>query len=520
MKVKAFLFFLFFFVLFLDSNIALGELIYNGESAPFVASSSWDQNGSTLKESTKAPRSKPKHLRASITLKNWWGAVAYVPKNWAALDISSSSSLVFWAKAGKNMDLLIQLFDLDKKNSAQIPIKLTYNYQKFSIPTSSFTGVSLSKISAIIFAVGGRAGTSSYIVDIDDVAMTGSVTPPTPSPTPIPTPSPTPSPSPSPSPTPTPSPTPIPTPTPIPSGTTMKTNGRFLYDACGQKMVLRGMNHMTCWTDWVGTARDGMPMFAEMAKTGANVVRMSWITGENTTTAQLDAAITNAAANGLIPMPELHDYTCNWGTANITNVINFWTKPDMIAMIKKHQKYLLINFANEMSAPSSTEYIKEYTRAVVAMRAAGIHVPIVFDSSSCGQDENMIKTAAPALIQADPDHNLIFSLHIYWTDQNAARIAKAMTDVNALNIPMIIGEFSVKSVDCATPILWKEIIKQSQINQIGYLPWSWDHQNACADHSMTKDANQSFSTLWGWALELSVTDPYSIKNTSVRSQCF
>jgi mannan endo-1,4-beta-mannosidase len=173
-----------------------------------------------------------------------------------------------------------------------------------------------------------------------------------------------------------------------------------------------------------------------------------------------------------------------------------------------------------MSAPNNTEYIKEYSRALVALRAAGIHVPIVFDASNCGQDEANIMATGPALIAADPDHNVIMSLHIYWTDQNAARIAKAMTDSIALNIPMIIGEFASVSVDCSTPILWKEIIKQSQINEIGYLPWSWDNQNACATHAMTKDANQSFSTLWGWALELSVTDPNSIKNTSVQSQCF
>jgi mannan endo-1,4-beta-mannosidase len=154
------------------------------------------------------------------------------------------------------------------------------------------------------------------------------------------------------------------------------------------------------------------------------------------------------------------------------------------------------------------------------MRTAGIHTPIVIDSSKCGQDDVMITQVGQDLIKADPDHNLIFSLHIYWTDQNAARIAKAIVDPITLNIPMIIGEFASVSVDCSTPILWKEILKQSQINQIGYLPWSWDHQNACATHSMTKDANQSFSTLWGWALELAVTDPNSIKNTSIQSQCF
>jgi mannan endo-1,4-beta-mannosidase len=191
-------------------------------------------------------------------------------------------------------------------------------------------------------------------------------------------------------------------------------------------------------------------------------------------------------------------------------------------MIKKHQKYLLLNFANELGAWGTTpsQYITEYSRAIVALRTAGIHVPIVIDGSKCGQDEAIIMEAGPALIKADPDHNIVMSLHIYWTDQSAARITKAITDSVAKNIPMIIGEFASVAVDCSTPILYKEIMKQAQINEIGYLPWSWDNQNACATHAMTKDANQSFSTLWGWALEVAVTDPNSIKNTSVRSQCF
>jgi len=325
---------------------------------------------------------------------------------------------------------------------------------------------------------------------------------------------------PAPTPAPTPTPTPTPTVDPVPAGTTMKTNGRFLYDACGQKMVLRGVNHMTCWTDWEGTPRDGLPMFTEMAKTGANVVRIVWIYTEGTTVAELDRAITNAVANKMIPMIEIHNQTCNWSISVINEVLNWWLKPEVVALVKKHQKYLLVNFANEMGhgGTTVTSFKTEYSRVINAMRQAGIRTPIVIDSSECGQSETMIMAVAKDLIAADPDHNLVFSLHIYWTDQNAARIQKAVADSVALGIPMIIGEFAHKSVDCTTPILYKEILSQAQTNQLGYLPWSWDKDNGCAEHSMTKD--NTFSTLWGWALEVAVTDPNSIKNTSIRSACF
>jgi len=471
-----------------------GEVLYNGEAVPYSVGQTWDQNGSIIKESTAAPHSPKKHIRANLRVKNWWGGAAYVFKAWQPVDLSKSASISFWLKSSSRTEAVVQLFDASNKSSAQNKISATTSYKKYTISLSAFKGVELSRITSIVFAV-SVAGTKNFVLDIDDIGVSQS-------PVPVPT------------------PTPTPTVNPVPSGTTMKTDGRFLYDACGQQMVLRGVNHMTCWTDWDGTPRDGLPMFSEIAKTGANVVRIVWIYTEGTTVAELDRAVTNAAASGLIPMIEIHNKTCEWSTAAVTEVLNWWISPDVVAMIKKHQKYLLVNFANEMGygGLSSYSFIAEYTRAVTAMRLAGIRTPIVIDSSGCGQEEAQIMNSAPKLIANDPDHNLVFSLHIYWTDQNAARIQKAVGDSVALNIPMIIGEFAHKSVDCSTPILYKEIIKQAQLNQLGYLPWSWDKDNACAEHSMTKD--NYYASLWGWGLEVMVTDPNSVKNTSVRSQCF
>ena len=485
--------------------------IYNGESVPFSAAGGWDNNGSTLTTSSSSPHSSPNHLRSILTNINWWGSVAYSPNNWNPYDLSQAVSLSFWIKSSSPTTLQFGLY-ADKAGFAgpTFAFPVSTSYSQVTIPTSKLFGsLNPSLVTALVFSI-SQATTATYTVDIDDISAQISATPipPTPIPTPIPVPSPVP--------VPTPNPSPLPTQT-----TTMKTNGRFLYDACGQKVILRGVSQMTCWTDNVGTPRDGMPMFGEIAKTGANVVRIVWISTEGTTIAQLESAITNAEANGLIPMIENHDQTCNWSDSALNSILSFWTQPAMVAMIQRHQKDLLLNFANEMGDwyTTSAQYIAGYSRVVTSLRTAGIHVPIILDSSKCGQDEIMIPQVGPQLVQADPDHNLIISLHIYWTDQNAARIASAISNVNSLNIPMIIGEFSSVAVDCATPILWQEIIRQAQLQQVGYLAWSWDNQNACPQMAMTTDSSMSYTTLWGWALQFAVTDPNSIRNTSVRSQC-
>ena len=48
------------------------------------------------------------------------------------------------------------------------------------------------------------------------------------------------------------------------------------------------------------------------------------------------------------------------------------------------------------------------------MRAAGIHVPLIIDASGYGQDINGLQENGPYLIEADPDRNLMFSIHMWW----------------------------------------------------------------------------------------------------------
>src|SRR5690606_24248087 len=46
--------------------------------------------------------------------------------------------------------------------------------------------------------------------------------------------------------------------------------GAKLFDRCGEEVVLRGVNKMSVWTDRQGND------FSEIAKTGANSVRIVW----------------------------------------------------------------------------------------------------------------------------------------------------------------------------------------------------------------------------------------------------
>ncbi|MGC4066675.1 MAG: cellulase family glycosylhydrolase [Polyangiaceae bacterium] len=293
-------------------------------------------------------------------------------------------------------------------------------------------------------------------------------------------------------------------------------DGRFLRDRCCEKVVLRGVSEMVVWSG----QKNGSPYFAEIAKTGANVVRIVW-TAKDGTAAQLDAAIANALANKLIPMPELHDATGDMTL--LSTCVDWWVRSDVVEVIKKYEDRLLINIANEVGNDKVTAatYTTEYTNAVTKMRAAGIHVPLIIDGSSWGQGIDMLQSQGPGLIEADPDHNLMFSVHMWWNDPKGARVIRELDESAAMDLPLIVGEFAQHAVyQCAAaPFDYKTLLAKAKELEIGYLAWSWGgvkNGDCKTDGPFDMTSNGTYDGLTDWGLEVAKTDPNSIQNTSVR----
>lgn len=295
-----------------------------------------------------------------------------------------------------------------------------------------------------------------------------------------------------------------------------KVEGRFLYDKCGEKVILRGINNPNIWFE-----KNGIPRYAEIKKTGANVVRIVWAT--NGTASQLDQAISNCKAQQMIPMPELHDATGD--LSKIQKCVDYWIRPDVVSVLKKHEAYLLINIANEPGVweVTETQFYDAYLSAVTQMRNAGIHVPLVIDGSDWGKNINIMQAKGPALINADPDKNLMFSVHMWWPQMYGFSENDIVTEIAQsvkMELPLIVGEFSQmhgncdeKNITATNSIAYKTIIRECQKNEVGYIAWSWfGNCNPFWDMSTAG----TYATLYDWGLEVAVTDTNSIKNTSVR----
>jgi mannan endo-1,4-beta-mannosidase len=287
--------------------------------------------------------------------------------------------------------------------------------------------------------------------------------------------------------------------------------GRNLHAKDGEKVVLRGVNRMAVWAE--PTGQFSLP---QIEKTGANVVRIMWMMGKSAE--EFDEIVRNTLKLGMIPMIQLHDATGNW--SKLPEIIDYWLRPATVEVIKRHEEYLLVNIANEAGGDVSDEDFKEtYKSAITRMRAAGIHVPLIIDPSSWGRNIEQLFNTGLWLQEQDPDHNLIFSVHWWHSDNNKERITTALEKSVALNLPLIVGEFAHKEVGCKGTIAYQHILKECQRLGIGWLAWEWGgepHNSDCREMDMSPTG--LFDDLERWGKEVAVTDPNSIKNTSIRPQ--
>ncbi|MFW6161888.1 MAG: PA14 domain-containing protein [Planctomycetota bacterium] len=296
---------------------------------------------------------------------------------------------------------------------------------------------------------------------------------------------------------------------------TMYVDGRFLRDRCGEKVVLRGANTMIIYWD-----RTGEATYPELAKTGANACRIFWTVKAQAPPRDLDRTLANCRAQTMIPIP------CVWDAGgkkwdHLGQCVDFWCRPDIVAVLRKHAACLIVNIANEAGTREVTneEYRKAYAQALVRMREAGLHMPLMIDAAHWGRGESYILENARYLVEQDPDHNVLFSWHPWDTRQPQSRYQKAIDASIEQDICLVVGEFSRVGVFYKRPIDWKFIIRTCQEEEIGWLAWVWwcGKKNSHDGHSITRDKVFGHWANAPWGEAIAVSSPYSIAKTSQRT---
>lgn len=310
--------------------------------------------------------------------------------------------------------------------------------------------------------------------------------------------------------------------------TTLQVRGRFLFDTAGNRIILRGIN-LPLLDDW---AFPGSDKLAEVEQTAANALRIQWyvhypgLGRPPYGLSDLDSFLAKCATNRMIPILELHDHTCEADAELVnTGLVPWWTRQDVVDVLKKHRRYLIVNLANELGsyrwadppAAGLDAFEAAYKTAITTVRNAGLAMPIMIDAPDCGTSIHAFTNIGQELIDHDPNRNLLLSVHAYWADpgfDGGAEIAKAV----AANLPIVFGEIANKQADGADechydldgtvenhpPVVgpsgaaftYQSLLVSLGQHEIGWLAWSWWKDN-CPSRQMSSTGAYAGLTTYG-----------------------
>jgi mannan endo-1,4-beta-mannosidase len=306
--------------------------------------------------------------------------------------------------------------------------------------------------------------------------------------------------------------------------TTLHTKGRFLYDVNGNKIILRGLN-FPLLDDWDFPRKHSLN---EFAKTGANVARIQWYRDYGQAArpeyslVDLDKFITECRNKKIIPMVYLNDVTCKEDSSLlISKIMPWWTSPEVIAMLARHQKYIIINLANELGdyrdAKNPQAALNSYTnsyKTAIAMMRRKIKSPIVIDAPDCGGSIEVFLKVGKELLASDPERNLLFSVHSYWSSYNGMSFIQRAIDAN---LPLIFGEVANKedktikgknqfcyygldrtgkTHPAPNGFYYQQLLTMLQQKEIGWMAWAW-WKDGCSDRQITRTGTMTGLTPYG-----------------------
>jgi mannan endo-1,4-beta-mannosidase len=298
----------------------------------------------------------------------------------------------------------------------------------------------------------------------------------------------------------------------------MYVDGRYLFSATGDTVILKGFNAMIVYWDIHGDVN-----FPGIEKTGANCVRIFWSLNPPTPRPEdLDLVLGNCITHHMIPIICLWDATGDW--SKIQHCVDYWCSSQISPILQKYEKHLIVNIANEPGDDDMGDDVfrAKYSDAVQQMRDAGIHVPLIIDADRWGRNADAVLDNGEYLMEQDPDHNLIFSWHLWdpetWMTGTKPEIDRIIAKAAGKNICFIVGEFGPceQCDNCAgSKINWEYLMEKAYAHDIGYLPWVWKWSDC---HAIVSNATGSFgdwvNSPWGQAV--AVSRPYSIQNTARR----
>ena len=271
-------------------------------------------------------------------------------------------------------------------------------------------------------------------------------------------------------------------------------NGRLL-EGNGNDFVMRGVNHAHTWYP------NETQSLSDIKALGANAVRVVLADGHRWTAnsaADVANVVSQCKANRLICVLEVHD-TTGYGedaaAGTLDQAADYWI--GLKDVLAGQENYIIINIGNEPWGNTNPEGWTDPTIAAIKkLRNAGFEHTIMVDAPNWGQDwQQVMRTNAQSVYNADTTGNLIFSIHMYSVFDTAAEITDYLNAFVNAKLPILIGEFGGPADQWGDPDEDTMMATAEQLD-LGYLAWSWSgNTDPILDLAIDFDPNQLSS--WG-----------------------
>ena len=125
--------------------------------------------------------------------------------------------------------------------------------------------------------------------------------------------------------------------------------------------------------------------------------------------------------------------------------------------------------------------------------------------------------AASSIFDADPDGNVVFSVHMYDVYGTPDAVQQYFQSFSAHGLALMVGEFAADH-GSSGDVAETTIMAEAQTRALGYFGWSWSGNSTdlgSLDVAVSFDSNNL--TSWGDTL---IYDTNGIANTSEICTCF
>ena len=247
-------------------------------------------------------------------------------------------------------------------------------------------------------------------------------------------------------------------------------DGSKLLDVCDNEFVMRGVNMAYTW--YKSSAYDQLKAIRNH---GANAVRIVLTDGKDYGTPADEASAVKRLIEAcreldMVTILEVHDETGSDKISDLEDAARYFA--NIADVLKGTEASVIINIANEWHNSSSAENWRNgYLRAIPIIRETGLRHCIMVDAGGYGQNASTIHSYGKDVLAADPENNVIFSIHMYGTAGNSNKITSNIDGVINQGLALCIGEFgwyhSDGDVDEA------KILSYCKEKKVGWLAWSW-----------------------------------------------